>query len=360
MQNVKKRGILSLLLTMFMISGIAAGLFALSKKAYAAEDYHTWRQHDERWGSVSMGSSTIARSGCLITSLSIMAMHSDSLDDSALKNMKINSVDEFNPGVLANAYTERKGFSYGGGIASWGTLGQIIPSITFLRDSYLKGTTKSEIAAEIKAMMESGQHIIVNANGHHWVYIEGVVGDEVYMIDPADDSVLLFDYYGVNIGMEYWALTCKNPPSDFTPPLTVDIPAEYYYSGEGELAVYGGFDDGAEQVAALRNGNIVMITNLQNGFGAIADSKNGILGWVEFSALTVTGDEHMLKTGDINNDDAVDMYDLALLNEYLRCRSILPDGISTLRKCEAAAADINSDGEVNNADVIEYLEIICE
>ena len=156
MQNIKKRGILSLLLTMFMISGIAAGLFALSKKAYAAEDYHTWRQHDERWGSVSMGSSTIARSGCLITSLSIMAMHSDSLDDSALKNLKISSVDEFNPGVLANAYTERRGFSYGGGIASWGTLGQIIPSITFLRDSYLKGTTKSEIAAEIKAMMRPG------------------------------------------------------------------------------------------------------------------------------------------------------------------------------------------------------------
>lgn len=360
MQNIKKRGILSLLLAVLMLSGFTAGLFGFVGNAYAAEDYRSWRQHDERWGNVSMGSSTIARSGCLITSISIMAVHTDSIDEAALKNLKISSVDEFNPGILANAYTERNGFSYGGGIASWGTLGQIIPSITFLRDSYLTGTTQSEIAAEIKSMLDSGQHIIVNANGHHWVYVEGVVGDEVYMIDPADDSVLLFDYYGVNIGMEYWALTCKNPPSEFIPPVTADIPAEYYYAGEGELAVYSSCADGAEQIAALRNGYTVRITELQDGFGAVTDSENEIIGWVEFSALTGTGDEPELETGDINNDGAVDMYDLVLLNEYLRCRSLLPDGISTLRSCEAAAADINGDGEVNNADVIEYLEIICE
>ena len=96
---------------------------------------------DSRWGSVSMGNTTVAKSGCLITSLSIMAMHSQSIDSAALSKLGISSTSQFNPGVLANAYTANNGFTSGGAIASWGTIGRIIPNITFIKDANLSSTT---------------------------------------------------------------------------------------------------------------------------------------------------------------------------------------------------------------------------
>ena len=66
-----------------------------------------------------------------------------------------------------------------------------------------------------------------------------------------------------------------------------------------------------------------------------------------------------LGSGDINNDGTVDMYDLILLNEYLKREEKLPSGISMLRQCEIAAADINRDGSTDGSDVLAYLMIIC-
>lgn len=220
MQTTEKKGILKsilgILTALIFLVGINPLYSGKINEISAAEDYHTWRQMDPRWGNVSMNGTTVAKSGCLITSLSIMARASDSLDSKALENLGISRVDDFNPGILANAYTNRGGFSYGGAIASWGTISQIIPQITFVRDSYFNSYTQSGIASEIKAMMDQGLHVIVNVNWH-WVYIEGVVGNDIYMIDPASDTVLLYDEYQLSGGNEYWALTCKNPPAPFNP-----------------------------------------------------------------------------------------------------------------------------------------------
>ena len=218
-KNVIMKRIISLLTALLFFSVIIQLDPIKSNRTSAAEDYHTWRQMDPRWGSISMNGTTVAKSGCLITALSMMARASDSLDEAALKNLGITSVDEFNPGVLAQAYNARNGFNYGGSIASWGTINKIIPQINFIKDAYLNSYTKESIAAEIKGMMNQGYHIILNANWH-WVYIEGVVGNDIYMIDPASDTRLLYDEYQIYGGNEYWALTCKNPPAPFTPPST--------------------------------------------------------------------------------------------------------------------------------------------
>lgn len=220
MQTTEKKGILKsilgILTALIFLVGINPLYSGKINEISAAEDYHTWRQMDPRWGNVGMNGTTVAKSGCLITSLSIMARASDSLDSKALENLGISRVDDFNPGILANAYTNRGGFSYGGAIASWGTISQIIPQITFVRDKNFSSYTQEGIASEIKAMMDQGLHVIVNVNWH-WVYIEGVVGNDIYMIDPASDTVLLYDEYQLSGGNEYWALTCKNPPAPFNP-----------------------------------------------------------------------------------------------------------------------------------------------
>ncbi len=237
MHTTDKNGILKRLFSLLLVLTFIAGVIQLDpikmKKTLAAEDYHTWRQMDPRWGSISMNGTTVASSGCLITSLSIMARASDSLDDAALRNLGITSVDDFNPGVLAQAYNSRNGFNYGGAIASWGTINQIIPQISFVKDSYLTSFTREGIAAEIKSMMDQGYHVILNVNWH-WVYIEGVVGNDIYMIDPACDTRLLYDYYTLFGGNEYWLMKCKNPPAPFTPPVS-DITTTTTTDVSGEI-----------------------------------------------------------------------------------------------------------------------------
>ena len=189
------KGAVSTLLAVLMIVVSLTGNLFYNQNSAAADDYHSWTQMDSRWGSVPMGNTTVAKSGCLITSLSIMAMHSQSIDSAALSKLGISSTSQFNPGVLTNAYTANNGFTSGGAIASWGTIGRIIPNITFIKDANLSSTTQSGVVSELKQMLDSGTHVILNVNGYHWVYIEGVVGSKVYMIDPGSSETDLFAKY---------------------------------------------------------------------------------------------------------------------------------------------------------------------
>ncbi|MBQ3138296.1 MAG: dockerin type I repeat-containing protein [Ruminococcus sp.] len=180
------------------------------------DEYRDWSQMDSRWSDTAMGGTTIRKSGCLLTSLAIMAVHSGSIDSTALANMGITDIEQFNPGVLANAYTNANGFSYDGSIASWGTISTIIPNITFGADKYFQNTEKTAVAEELKALMAEGWHIIarVNNGSYHWAYIESVGADgSIIMCDPAVDTHDLYEAYPNGLQGEYWMLKGTNPPT---------------------------------------------------------------------------------------------------------------------------------------------------
>lgn len=215
-----------------------------SQAAYKQEEYLTWSQLDERWGQTPMDSTTVRSSGCLITSLAIMIMDSGSLDDAAMKNLKIEKAEDFNPGVLANGYTDIGGFGSGGYIKSWLDIQKLVPSVKWGFDSNLKSVEskikvtetnadgeevtkevvdKTKVAAEVQSLISKGWYLIARVNtaygGWHWVYIRGVSGDDIYMSDPASTNPLLYEVYPDGLQGEYWALNGKNPPrSDYTPP----------------------------------------------------------------------------------------------------------------------------------------------
>lgn len=188
-----------------------------SDSASVYSEYREWSQLDPRWGNTPMGGTTIRRSGCLITSLAIMAVHSGSIDSAAMKNLGISDIEQFNPSVLANAYTSVGGFSGGGAISSWGTIHTLIPNITWGKDAYLKNTSKKAAAAELTSLMDEGWHIIarVNNGGFHWVYIESVGEDgSITMCDPAMDTHDLYEGYPSGLQGEYWALKGTNAPNE--------------------------------------------------------------------------------------------------------------------------------------------------
>ena len=343
-----------------LITSSFAGGYLRRTAAFAAAEYTTWSQLDPRWSSVSMGMYNIGNSGCLITSLSVMAMHSGSIDGTALKNLGISDISQFDPGVLANAYTRYNGFNQWGGIASWGTISQIIPSITFIRDAKFNSTDAAGIAAEIKAMQEQGLHVIVNVNGHHWVYIEGIVDGNICMFDPASVERIVTDYYTLAGQNEYWALKGKNPPPpvDMSGLLTAKPAEEYFCKGEPFTDVYS--TSGASEVTyRLSAGTVVTVSATDGDMAGITDENGGISGWIKLDRLAAAGDEPELVTGDINGDGNIDEYDLALLNEYLSTAESFPAGASALRKCEEAAGDLNGDGVTDKGDVAAYLSLIC-
>ncbi len=145
-------------------------------------DYATWKQCDPRWGSNRLGPNTICGIGCYATSTSILiAMSGTTL-----------LVDDFNPGV----FVQHAGFSAGGGLM-WGTWDSVAPNFKVVDNPGLSGS-KSQKAAQIDAWQKQGYYVMIGVrNGGHWVAVDRVVGDTVYIFDPGHNAVDLFTDYAV-------------------------------------------------------------------------------------------------------------------------------------------------------------------
>ena len=211
---------LVLILTLLLSS------FACPINSKAAESYRSWRQMDSRWSGIMLGTESYASlggSGCLVTSLAMLAVHTG-----------LRNEESFNPGVFANQLKKADAFNRWGGISSWAKISQVIPEMSVVwapeKYSYYWGTTDKNIKLNmLKSFMMEGYWPLVNVNTHHWVMVEGIVGDKVYMIDPATDNTDMFGYYG-NItrtdtnDFDYILVKSKTKPdvSGFTPPVVYE------------------------------------------------------------------------------------------------------------------------------------------
>lgn len=135
---------------------------------------------------------------------------------------------------------------------------------------------------------------------------------------------------------------------------TTGASAEFYYSGEETTCIY---TSSGGVIAEITSGQIVDVRKIENGYGLV--TINGEDGWIDMSSMTVADCFTESVRGDINRDGEINLYDISLLNEYLKSLKLLPEGVSILSKSEIEAADINGDGVVDNGDVIEYLSFIC-
>lgn len=168
-------------------------------------DYKNWKQSDPRWGGNALGSSTIARSGCLVTSVSILLVGSGAKKD-AYKN------GSFDPGVFVRELSANGGLTSGGGVI-WGGLtnylGKKGSGFQFLSDTRSSGSdfgsaSQSSQASSLAGHIEKNHFITVcvhnpSTGNTHWVAVDYVNGSDVIVCDPGYRSKsghLYTDYPG--------------------------------------------------------------------------------------------------------------------------------------------------------------------
>ncbi|SHM66992.1 dockerin type I repeat-containing protein [Ruminococcus flavefaciens] len=206
MQKAKEKGILCVLLAFLMSVGVLAGVFTPKKYALAAEDFRMWRQLDDRWGNTAIGGTTVRKSGCYITSIAMVAVASGARD-----------TKDFDPGVFAKQLNDMGAFSSGGALIAWASINKAVPEISIATANLnFKSKDQKGKAAEMKEYLDKGMYVICNVGGH-WVYVDGIIGDDVYMADPAKDDILMFKAYNNSSITFYQALNGKNKYSGFTP-----------------------------------------------------------------------------------------------------------------------------------------------
>lgn len=396
MRTVKEKGIFSVLLAFFILIGMLAGACQTNIKAHAAEDFRLWRQNDERWGSYAIGGSTVRSSGCYITSIAMAAVASGAKD-----------TESFDPGVFAKTLNDMGAFNQWGGLSAWASVNKAIPEVSIATANLsFKSDTQSGKAAEIKEYLDKGLYVICNVGGH-WVYIDGIIDDDVYMADPAKDEILMFEAYDNKNITVFQGIKGKDPYSGFTPleiieketetstaississttaaaltttavqttakttmttkaqstprpaSTAADYKAgEYYCCDSAPVKVWSDIKTKKDAIASLVDGNVVKVLSVSGTVGEVR--INGKRGYVELNKLQYAGETEKFAAGDVNNDGESNTYDLALVNEYLNSLGKLPEGISVLTSSEIAAADISGDGIVDNDDVLLYLMLIC-
>ena len=158
-------------------------------------EYSTWLQEDKRWGSIELGDSgeTIAEIGCVATSVAILIAKSGVAVDS--------SINPLNPGTFVQFMNSHGGFSAGGNFV-WAVATKAAPSFVYQERISLRGMGKEEKFNKIKEIVNTpGAYAIVEVmgdTGQHWVAIDRIEGDTIYMMDPGCDATILWKEYKWN------------------------------------------------------------------------------------------------------------------------------------------------------------------
>lgn len=176
------------------LSGITAAMLAFScfiakpvQSSYAADpDYKSWSQTDSRWGSKTLGSgyATVSRYGCLATSIAILAVYSGAVTS-----------DSFNPGTFVDSMNDLGGFTYSGSLASWDLISTAVPGLECTGKYVVpSSTTESQYIAKLQEFSSDGYYMICFV-GNHWVLVDHIDGNTVYMCDPGSSSTNMLAAY---------------------------------------------------------------------------------------------------------------------------------------------------------------------
>lgn len=139
-------------------------------------DETNWRQYGASWSDITLGSGgkTIKQAGCTATSMAYLIKKSGT-------SLKKNS---FDPGVFV------KNTSFTSSCLEWGTWSKVAPNFKVDKtadiSSYNDASVASVIENELNTASGSNNQtfVIIEMTGH-WVAVDHVENDTVYVMDPA-------------------------------------------------------------------------------------------------------------------------------------------------------------------------------
>lgn len=149
---------------------------------YAGE-WDSWKQDDPNWKDVPIGDKTLGEIGCAATSLAILAKRS---------GLPTTIDSNFNPGTFVKELAKVGGFE--GRLLNWGAVSKIVPGY-----NYAGGDQAKVGPSEVAAFINQGYDVILNVkNGNHFVAIDRVEGDKIYMFDSGSGGNEVGHTYGLN------------------------------------------------------------------------------------------------------------------------------------------------------------------
>jgi len=148
----------------------------------ATGDYTQWKQLTSLgapWGHIEMApGANINDYGCTATSIAIQIARS-----------KVPlTIPELNPGTFVQKLRVSGGFDNNGNI-TWNKTTAVAPNFVYIKETSLRGLSQSTKASTVQNLINEGCYLIMEVKGacggQHWVAVDYVGGNTVYMMDPA-------------------------------------------------------------------------------------------------------------------------------------------------------------------------------
>ena len=253
-------------------------------------EYTTWKQSDPRWGSITFGDvgDTISKSGCAVTSIAILMVHSGAVS---------TDPNVFNPGIFVNWLKKNGGFTSQGWLY-WNAVNGYTSKFSFNVKVNLSGLTKQKKIDEIANYIKQGYVIVAEVNsGGHYVAIDRVENNIVYMFDPAnrgyDD---LFDYSesGVlSIRLFKGPNTGVSSGEGAKPNLTPGKigTGTYVITSDNGLNIRSGAGTGYSILGAIPYNVSTYVSDVENNWGKITYS--GVTGWISLQYAKMTTPDYI-------------------------------------------------------------------
>ncbi len=164
----------------------ASGVMTSKERGSISLDVVSYKQYDSTWASVSLGSSTIKASGCLVTALAMLYSYTNSTTCT--------------PITMKNKLT----FTSDGSLASWAQ----VTNLGYTVNTYSSASVTTSILEIIYAQLAKGNPVVIGcktaSGGQHYVTITGYTGGDTLSTssftinDPGSSTrTLLSEYLAV-------------------------------------------------------------------------------------------------------------------------------------------------------------------
>ena len=278
-----------------------ATLAAVEERALlkaATGEYRSWKQYDSRWAGVYMspGTDTLNESGCLVTSIAILMVHSGSADEYGV-----------DPGKLCTYLSNNGGFTSNSELY-WSKVNGAVEGFALANYKVSLSGSRYDKAAQIKSYLDQGYYAVVSVgHGAHWVAVDRVDSDgNVYIFDPSYSYTSLFGNYSEE-GVTRIAIfsstgqgqgnidTGNGEVENFSAKGRVNVGASYLNVRNGMGTDKGYLTRSDSSQVTLQNGEYVTITGKgRDGSGNLwyRISIEGMTGYVSGAYIEIVEEEN--------------------------------------------------------------------